>query len=539
MSFFSRLPLLCSLLTIWLLSAQTLTKPHSLIAQLDSIRNRSKSEHLREIFSLYSKLQNKEYKSLNEFNYRMRVFRKNLNQFVLPHDDLLDYIQIENDDSASPRLLIIPDKRLSVDFNTDHDQDDVALFELNKFSDLTDQEFDNLYLLDQSYFDLKKFPVKFEADTKFEGIAKIQKYLAKLEAKGVQISQKLKNLYLDAPSISQPKESAAGAGFTPHFSTTDDSPNDVLFSDSDLLFSPAEHHSSLVGESKARVLQAFQAHWGRGPRRWGNDRHQSYRHRFMDSPHYPTNRESYYSRRSEGSYIPEGQRTISIDGVSVPTYINWRDMNAMTPVKDQFKCNACYAFSATAAIEAHHKINTGRSVSLAEQEIVDCSRRNKGCVGGLPHLVYEYIESRGISFTSSYRYDRLRHSPCRRSSSSPKYSGSNLSGYRNLRKGLLNLIKELSNGPIATISFASFPFKQYRGGIYRGQGCYGQSRPNHSSLLIGYKLTGSQKYLYFKNGWGTDWGERGYYKVQLGQISNRNTGHCLIASTAYNSIPIM
>jgi cathepsin L len=251
------------------------------------------------------------------------------------------------------------------------------------------------------------------------------------------------------------------------------------------------------------------------------------------------NRESYSgpSTQSSGRYIPEDQKTISIDGVMVPTYINWREMNAVTPIKDQFKCNACYAFSAIGALESHHKIRNGDFVNLAEQEIVDCSRENKGCVGGLPHLVFDYIRDRGISYTNQYRYDQSRHSPCRRHAGSRKFSGSNIRGYRNLRKGILNLIKELSNGPVATISYASFPFKQYRGGIYRGQGCYGKSKPNHSSVLIGYKLTGDRKYLYFKNGWGTNWGESGYYKVQLGEISNRNRGHCMIAATSYNSIP--
>ena len=327
---------------------------------------------------------------------------------------------------------------------------------------------------------------------------------------------------------------------TPHFSTADEgSLDDLFYSESDNKFSEADHHSTFFNKN-SRILQSFRLHYGRGPRRWNRDRTNFDYRRYRDSPDNPINRESSYrSVYSRGRHIPEGQETISIDGVEIPTYLNWKEMNGVTPVKNQFKCNACYAFSATGTVESHYKINTGKTVSLSEQEIVDCSSRNNKCVGGLPHLVFEYIRTKNISFTSDYRFDRRRYSSCRRRSSTPKFSGSNIRGYTNLRKGILNLIKALSDGPVATISYASFPFKHYRGGIYRGQGCYGKSRPNHSSVLIGYKLTGGQKYLYFKNGWGSHWGDNGYYKVQLGEINNRSKGHCMIAATSYNSIPRM
>lgn len=521
--------------------------PHPVAAALKALKARAEagegpksgSGHLAEVFKLYLQLQNKHYKSLSEFNFRMKVFRDNLRAFVLPGDDLLARVRLETSREQRPRLLIVPDKRLSVDFGGEDSTEGVQ-FELNKFSDLSDREFENLYLLDQSFFGPEKFPAVPAPERKTQGLAAVQQYLARLEQRGVSVSPQLRQLYLEAPAPG-PKQNSPEprADFTRHFSSVSDD-GEAPFSPSDPGFSRAEDAADFLSGSHPRLLQRFQMHHGRGSRRWGSNRHQSYSRRFMDSPLYPTNRESYRSYQSDDDeYISSDQRTISIDGVRVPTYLNWRDLSAMTPVKDQFKCNACYAFSAVAAVEAHHKIRTGGAVSLAEQEIVDCSRRNKGCVGGLPHLVYEYIQSHGISYTSDYRYDQARHLQCRRRSSTRKFSGGALRGYRNLGRGLLGLIKELSNGPIATISFASFPFKQYRGGIYRGQGCYGKTRPNHSSLLVGYKLTGSQKYLLFKNGWGTDWGERGYYKVQLGRISSRNYGHCLIASTIYNSIPIM
>ena len=519
---------------------------HPLIKNWNSLKNKSKQEHLKEVFNLFCKLQEKNYNSVKEFEYRMKIFRKNLNQFILSEDDVIERIKIEHLQNQKPRIIIIPDKRLSVDFNTDYDdKEEVSIFELNKFSDLTNKEFENLYLLDQSFFDEEKFPIKIEEDKNFKGIKIIQEYIDKLEKRGVKISKSLKDLYMDLPQEDM--------GFTPHFSTSVESEmDDLLFSESNHGVSQPDSPSNLFTVGSPRLLQAFRHNWAQGPRRWGGRRSQN-RGYYPDyrRSRYGSNYQNYqydsnnsYSQDyrasdggSPGPTIPEGQKTMSIDGVMVPTYINWKEMGAVTEIKDQLKCNACYAFAAIGALESHYQIKTGKKVLLSEQEIVDCSRENKACVGGLPHLVFNYIRDRDISYTSDYRYDQKKYSACRRRSSTPKFDGSNLRGYTNLRRGILNLIKELSKGPVATISYASFPFKHYRGGIYRGQGCYGKTRPNHSSVLIGYKLTGKNKYLLFKNGWGTNWGNSGFYKVQLGDLSNRSQGHCMIAATRYNSIP--
>lgn len=52
----------------------------------------------------------------------------------------------------------------------------------------------------------------------------------------------------------------------------------------------------------------------------------------------------------------------------------------ISPVKNQDRCNSCYAFSVTAALEAQYKIKYGGSfLNLSEQEILDCSTENYSC----------------------------------------------------------------------------------------------------------------------------------------------------------------
>jgi cathepsin L len=81
--------------------------------------------------------------------------------------------------------------------------------------------------------------------------------------------------------------------------------------------------------------------------------------------------------------------------------VDWASLGKVSPIKDQGQCGSCWAFSATGVMESE-SLMKGVSVSLSEQQLVDCSRNygNQGCNGGFPALALKYVKDHGIAYTS-------------------------------------------------------------------------------------------------------------------------------------------
>ncbi|PNW79515.1 hypothetical protein CHLRE_08g358522v5 [Chlamydomonas reinhardtii] len=242
----------------------------------------------------------------------------------------------------------------------------------------------------------------------------------------------------------------------------------------------------------------------------------------------------------------------------LPAEVDWRGSGADGPgVKDQVSCGSCWAFGVVGALQGAWWKATGQSLSLSEQQLVDCAwdYGNDGCMGGYiePTLAY-VIDGGGIAQEADYPY-LAQNSWCRGPTPTPdanwttaaataataatksaasfsaKIGGKSKGG----NKAAAPLVARFSDfvnvpprdesalmeavylhGPVAVLmNAARVPFKFYSEGVYHNEECgEDPDSMDHVVLLVGYGTTAQGvDYWLIKNSWSKYWGMDGYARI--------------------------
>lgn len=232
----------------------------------------------------------------------------------------------------------------------------------------------------------------------------------------------------------------------------------------------------------------------------------------------------------------------------VPESKNWNDEGAVSPVKNQWFCGACWAFSAVGAIEGARAIATGNLTELSVQQLVDCDKTDLGCGGGLMNNAFQYDEdSNGLCSYEDYPYVMHRHwfSGC--SNECEPVENSKVSKFVNVTETEEDLKAAIATQPVSVaVSAGTTDWQFYKSGVFAG-GC--NDEIDHGVLAVGYghydpeddpnawSNATAMDYFLIKNSWGTYWGIDGF--IQLGRgVGNEEEGgsSCVLK---FASRPIM
>lgn len=213
---------------------------------------------------------------------------------------------------------------------------------------------------------------------------------------------------------------------------------------------------------------------------------------------------------------------------SLPASVDWRETpNVISPVKDQGHCGSCWAFAATATIEAYVGLNTGVMSEVSMQELVSCMANDDscggdgGCQGATAELAFDYLTTNGLAELWSYgylpnTYQSGINNQCLKSTPSVTATGYTLLP-RNDYDAVMHVVANV--GPVAVNVDAS-RWSYYESGVFSG--CAQEDvNINHVVQTVGYGTDADHgDYWLVRNSWSAEYGEMGYIRVA------RSSGYC-------------
>ncbi|EAR95841.1 papain family cysteine protease (macronuclear) [Tetrahymena thermophila SB210] len=193
---------------------------------------------------------------------------------------------------------------------------------------------------------------------------------------------------------------------------------------------------------------------------------------------------------------------------TIATSIDWRSRGAVTQVKWQGNCGACWAFSATGVMESFNFIQNKALVEFSEQQLLDCvipanGYPSSGCHGGWPVQCIDYASKVGILNQDRYYYFGVQMQ-CRVTGTNNGFKPKSWVQIPNNSDAL----KTALNFSPVSVAVDGTNWTDYKSGVFNG--CDSHVSLNHAVLVVGYDEQGN---WIIKNSWSTLWGEGGYMRL--------------------------
>lgn len=185
-------------------------------------------------------------------------------------------------------------------------------------------------------------------------------------------------------------------------------------------------------------------------------------------------------------------------------------------------------------MEGITKIETGKLMSLSEQELVDCDTGSfdRGCTVGRMDTAFEFIKNNnGLTTEADYPFVGNDYGACKTTKYENDAAAATISGFKfvpaNNEQALMQVV---ADQPVSvSIDSSGYRFQFYSSGIIKSEEC--GTDIDHGVTAIGYGASSDgTNYWLVKNSWGTGWGEGGYVRIQ--REVGAQEGTCGIAMMA-------
>ncbi|XP_072495245.1 cathepsin W isoform X2 [Notamacropus eugenii] len=165
---------------------------------------------------------------------------------------------------------------------------------------------------------------------------------------------------------------------------------------------------------------------------------------------------------------------------------DWRKAGVLNPVRDQKTCNCCWAISAVENVEALWAIQYHKNVVLSVQ-------------GGL-------AKERDYPYRA-----QLSHNGCQK-----RKKEAWIHDFLVLPREENYMAQHLvEKGPI-TVTINMKLLQNYQKGVIKPDRNCDPQHVDHSVLLVGFGHIHNFTYWTLKNSWGSNWGEKGYFRLHRG-----------------------
>jgi C1A family cysteine protease len=198
----------------------------------------------------------------------------------------------------------------------------------------------------------------------------------------------------------------------------------------------------------------------------------------------------------------------------LPVSYDLRDLNLVSPIKDQANCGSCWAFSSTANLESL-SLQAGGSSSFSEQAMLDCSEGT--CTGWYLDTAFDFLKNYGTTLQNLYPYTGVKgtcqaYPPVARVQSwqwiNPTGLPTRISN--NMIKSWIYTYRK----PVSCRMEVYPSFYYYQKGVYHHLRRE-QSEGGHFVLIVGWGRSRGINYWIVKNSWGPDWGQDGFFFIRM------------------------